>query len=239
MTPTHRRQRAWLPWMVRMMVVALLVPQFTPLATQAQNGDGHAIYLPSMVGGTGAAADVTGEGSGPAEQEEAPAGDLPAFDGEVVEMAPDDEVGAAETTATTRLFYSVGGTNLTTRWCRTVLMPSFLLDADGGRIRMIMQHETDSRDQLRVVELFVGHEYTSNAYGNRGRYPGRYGWARQSGGGEYAWILGDNTAHTLANPWNWATITDYFPGRSGVLGGNYIALCSHPHVTTRFIFFDQ
>ena len=115
MTPTHRRQRAWLPWMVRMMVVALLVPQFTPLATQAQNGDGHTIYLPVTAGGMGAGANVTEEESGTENQEETPTGDLPVVDGEVVEMEPEGEVGAAETAATTRLFYSASASSCSTK----------------------------------------------------------------------------------------------------------------------------
>lgn len=227
--------RRWSRWLVGSFIVALLSTQLVPPATtQAQSSDGHSIYLPSVVGDTKSEASLE-------VQEEVPGGDLPVVAGEAVAMGPEaeGEVEAAVAQGGSRLAYTVGGADQVTQYCLTVAMPSFLLDYDGGRIRMIMQHERDGYDQLRMVELFVGHEWTNNSYGNRGRYPGRYGWARQAGGGEYAWILGDNAQSTLANPWNWATIHDFWPGKRTVLGGNNIALCSHPHVTTRFIFYDQ
>jgi hypothetical protein len=118
-------------------------------------------------------------------------------------------------------------------------MPSYMTDADGGTIRLVMQHEVDSYDQVRVIDEHIGTEYVDNTYGARGRYPGRYGWTRQSGGGEWSWVLGDGAAHNLATPWDWAWIVDYrFLQNNTVLGGDYIRIYSHPHVTTRVVFMD-
>ena len=75
-------------------------------------------------------------------------------------------------------------------YCYTeVDMPSGLLDPDGGEIRLILQHETDSHDQVRTVDLNLGCEWETDAFGDRGRYFGRYCWGRQVGGGEYNFLF--------------------------------------------------
>jgi hypothetical protein len=123
--------------------------------------------------------------------------------------------------------------------CYNTWMPPYIMDQDGGSIRLIMQHKVHRNDQVRVIDLHIGMEWTDNGYGHRGRYPGRYGWTRQSGGGNYAWILGDNTAHQLAYPWGWFRIVDFnWLNGNALLGGNRIRLCSHPDVTTRVVFLD-
>lgn len=139
----------------------------------------------------------------------------------------------------TRAIYTVGGVDWVTYFYIELPLPSYVTDADGGTIRLVMQHEVDGLDQVRVIDEHIGTEYANDAYGNRGRFPGRYGWTRQSGGGDASWILGDGTPHNLAAPWDWAWITDYrwLQGNS-VLGGDTIRVYSHPHVTTRVIFRD-
>ena len=117
-------------------------------------------------------------------------------------------------------------------------LPTYIRDADGGTIRLIMQHERDRNDQVRVVDEHIATEFSDDTYGRRGRSPGIYGWTRQSGGGEKSWILGDNKQHTLADPWGWAWILDYPRNSFRVLGGNRIRVYSHPHVTTRVILMD-
>ncbi|HWO17727.1 MAG TPA: hypothetical protein VNO30_03090 [Kofleriaceae bacterium] len=138
-----------------------------------------------------------------------------------------------------RNLYVVGGGDWVTYHYIELPLPSYMTDFDGGTIRLIMQHELDSYDQVRIIDEHIGTEYADNSYGARGRFPGRYGWTRQSGGGDLAWILGDGTPHNLANPWDWAWVLDYrwLQGNS-VLGGDYIRIYSHPHVTTRVVFVD-
>jgi hypothetical protein len=138
-----------------------------------------------------------------------------------------------------RATYVVGGTDLVYYYYLDVPLPSYMTDQDGGTIRLIMQHETDTYDQVRVIDEHIGTEYDNDAYGARGRFPGRYGWTRQSGGGEWSWILGDGTPHNLATPWDWAFITDYrWLQDNSVLPGDYIRIYTHPHVTARVIFMD-
>jgi len=141
--------------------------------------------------------------------------------------------------ASTRLIYTVGDVDLSVYWYIELPLPSFVTDADGGTIRLIMQHEIDGLDQVRVIDEHIGTEFDNDAYGRRGRAFGRYGWTRQSGGGEWSWILGDGVPHNLATPWDWAWITDYrWLQDNSVLGGDFIRVYSHPHVTTRVIFMD-
>ena len=144
-----------------------------------------------------------------------------------------------QTDPATRAMYVVGGVDLGTYWFIEIDLPWALRDADGGTIRLIMQHETDGSDQVRIIDEHIGTEYHNDDYGRRGRSWGRYGWTRQSGGGDKAWILGDNVAHNLADPWGWAWITDYrWLQGNGVLPIDRIRIYSHPHVTTRVIIKD-
>ena len=142
-----------------------------------------------------------------------------------------------------RDLYVVGGGDLVTYYYIELPLPSYMTDFDGGTIRLIMQHESDVYDQVRIIDEHIGTEYSDNSYGARGRFPGRYGWTRQSGGGDVSWVLGDGTPHNLANPWDWAWVLDYrwLQGNS-VLGGELAALGkrSAPRVavTTRVVFVD-
>jgi hypothetical protein len=149
------------------------------------------------------------------------------------------EDATAQNDPATKAVYVVGGINLTTYYYIQIRLPSYVTDVDGGTIRLIMQHETASDDQVRIIDEHIGTEFHNDRYGRRGRYRGRYGWTRQSGGGEKSWILGDNRAHNLADPWGWAWILDYrWRQGNGVLGGDWIRIYSHPHVTTRVIIKD-
>jgi len=141
--------------------------------------------------------------------------------------------------ASSRALYVVGGSDWVTYYYIEIPLPSYMTDFDGGTIRLVMQHELDSYDQVRVIDEHIGTEYVNDAYGARGHFPGRYGWTRQSGGGEFSWILGDGSPHNLANPWDWAWVLDYrwLQGNS-VLGGDTIRIYSHPHVTTRVSLID-
>ena len=159
-----------------------------------------------------------------------------------IRVAPMPAVNADPVTSlnpANRAMHVVGGTDLVYYYYVEVPLPSYVTDADGGTIRFVMQHEIDGYDQVRIVDEHIGTEYVDNTYGARGRFPGRYGWTRQSGGGEWSWILGDGTAHNLATPWDWAFITDYRWGEgNSVLPGDTIRIYTHPHVTARVIFMD-
>lgn len=138
-----------------------------------------------------------------------------------------------------RVTHVIGGEDLIYYWYTEITLPSYVTDADGGTIRLIMQHETDAWDQVRIIDEHIGTEHDTDWYGRRGRFPGRYGWTRQSGGGEWSWILGDAWAHNLATPWDWAFITDYrWLQDGGVLPGDTIRIYTHPHVTARVVFMD-
>jgi|LGVF01.1.fsa_nt_gb hypothetical protein len=150
-----------------------------------------------------------------------------------------EEEKSGMTDPAVRAIYVVGGINLTTYYYIEIPFPSCLKDVDGGTIRLIMQHETDASDQVRIIDEHIGTEYDYDSYGRRGRNSGRYGWTRQSGGGDFSWILGDNSAHNLADPWHWAWIVDYRWGQgNSVLPRDVIRIYSHPHVTTRVIIKD-
>jgi hypothetical protein len=136
--------------------------------------------------------------------------------------------------------FIIGGEDLVTYYCVETPMPAALSDLDGGTIRFILQHEVDKLDQLRVLEANIAMEHTDDRYGERGRYPGRYGWTSYAGPQSAAsWILGDKAAHAVASPWSWAWVDDFkrFRGNA-VLGGDNIQICSHPAVTTRVLFLD-
>lgn len=135
--------------------------------------------------------------------------------------------------------YLVGGEDLQTWYFIEIDLPACLKDGDGGTIRLIMQHEVDVYDQVRIIDEHIATESETDRYGERGRFAGRYGWTRQSAGGEYAWILGDQNPHYVARPWDWVLITDFAWGQgNGVLGDDKIRIYSHPHVTTRVIITD-
>ncbi|MEZ5792343.1 MAG: hypothetical protein R3D34_16685 [Nitratireductor sp.] len=125
-------------------------------------------------------------------------------------------------------------------WCYSEFeMPAGILDVEGGRVRLIMQHELNGADEVRMVDLHIACEWTNGSYGANGRLNGRFCWVRQVGGGEYSFILGDNVGHNLFTPWNWVIATDYkYLDGGGILGGNKIRIYAHPHVTARVFFFD-
>lgn len=138
-----------------------------------------------------------------------------------------------------RAAYLVGGEDTNTYYYIEIPLPEVLKDVDGGRIRLIMQHELDLNDQIRVIDEHLATEYKDDRFGKRGRNKSLYGWTRQSGGGEHPWMLGDAVGHVIFNPWGWAWAVDYKWGEgNAVLGGETIRIYSHPHVTTRVLIFD-
>lgn len=163
-------------------------------------------------------------------------GDIKATKVELKNIATETEV---KTNPRIKAAYVVGGEDINTYYYIEIPLPETLKDIDGGTIRLIMQHELDPDDQVRVIDEHIATEYKDDRFGKRGRNKALYGWTRQSGGGDYAWMLGDIAAHTIFNPWGWAWGVDYKWGQdNGVLGGETIRIYSHPHVTTRVIILD-
>lgn len=116
-------------------------------------------------------------------------------------------------------------------------------DDDGCRIRLLMQHELNDEVRTITEEIFIEQPSISN-----NKEPGLRGWTRQSGGGDYGWIL-DWPGHLydLFNPWQWFWALNYqhanvYGKRSGAYTGadRYkISFMSHPHVTTTVIIYDR
>lgn len=134
----------------------------------------------------------------------------------------------------------IGTDNDVSKWhCVNFVLPSRLLDADGGTIRLILQHKVDANDQLRVIDEDIVLEYKDDTYGPRGRNPnGLYGWTRE-GGSNTTWILNDNIRHTIASPWDWIKIADSnIYGDNKILTNNEVRACTHPHVAARVILLD-
>jgi hypothetical protein len=116
-------------------------------------------------------------------------------------------------------------------------------DDDGCRIRLLMQHEIN--DQVRTIteEIYIEQPQISN-----NKEPGLRGWTRQSGGGEYKWILGwTGYLYDLFNPWEWFWARNYrhenaYGTRGPAYTGNdqyKVSFISHPHVTTTVIIYDR
>jgi len=116
-------------------------------------------------------------------------------------------------------------------------------DEDGCDIRILMQHENDGNDQVRIIDEHIFMEQSSMS-NNRGS--GTYGWTRQSGGGDYSWITGAGNRYTIFSPWDWVWMLnyrhDYCPGQSGhgsAWDDHYkFTFMSHPHVRTKVIVYD-
>jgi hypothetical protein len=116
-------------------------------------------------------------------------------------------------------------------------------DDDGCRIKLLMQHEVN--DQVRTIteEIYIEQSLVSN-----NKEPGLRGWTRQSGGGDFEWIL-DWTGHIydLCHPWDWFWIKNYQHEYAyGKRGTAYtgqdrykLSFMSHPHVTATVIIYDR
>lgn len=116
-------------------------------------------------------------------------------------------------------------------------------DEDGCRIRLLMQHEIN--DQVRTIteEIYIEQPHISN-----NKEQGLRGWTRQSGGGDYGWILGwTGHLYDLFNPWKWVWARNYrHENAYGTRGPAYtgadrykISFMSHPAVTTTVIIYDR
>ena len=74
-----------------------------------------------------------------------------------------------------RLFFVLGTPDTSTWASATGPMPAMCLDADGCTIRIICQHETYEKDNVRVAVYPLAFEYEDDSYGRRGRHTGTYG----------------------------------------------------------------
>lgn len=247
----RKRLRTWLPWLVHSFVLTVLLIQLMPAATQAQNGgDDNTLFLPATSSEGDWLPPVEGESIEIVDESEAmftdPLGDwLSPVEGEIIEIMEESETMPADIASISATddiwleFRTVGNQfNQSTRYCILYTLPFDVAgDADGGRIRLIMQHETSSSDEIRIADYFIGFELAG--YGTNNGYPGRTGWSRTGISGDHKFILDDGARHTVLAPWNWATITDYHPITNVTTTGNDVYLCSHPYVYSRFFFYDD
>jgi hypothetical protein len=110
----------------------------------------------------------------------------------------------------------------TSTWeCETRSIPE-CSDWDGCTLRVVMEHETDSQDAVRIIDE---HIFMEQEYGLEDPDPlwpnaaGLYGRTRQSGGGDFSWITGATGRYTIFKPWDWMYAYNYVhkncPGQSG------------------------
>lgn len=140
--------------------------------------------------------------------------------------------GATVASASMRLTCS--DTLRITPWTYQIFaLPECLKDFDGGTIRLIMQHQKSSIDEVRIIDLHIGTEYPKSG-------SLLSGWTRQSGGGNYKWVLGDQDKHVLADPWGWVWVADHYwwGVRGRILDGENILILSEHDIETRVIFKD-
>ena len=118
-------------------------------------------------------------------------------------------------------------------------------DEDGCTIRLLMQHETDGYDQVHIIDE---HIYMEQPDLSNNRNAGIYGWTRQSGGGDYAWVTGTtNLYYTIFNPWDWVWMLNYkhpYCPDQTVTSSPYtnpymFTFMSHPYVRATFIVYDS
>nr|VFK41428.1 MAG: Collagen triple helix repeat-containing protein [Candidatus Kentron sp. TC] len=144
---------------------------------------------------------------------------------------------------TTTLKFVVYHANTSTYACVNKDLENYCGDGDGCKIRLLLQHETEGNDQVRVIEETIYMEQSSLS-NNRGG--GVYGWTRQSGGGDHAWITSASGRYTIFAPWGWTWAFnyrhDYCPGQSGhsaPYSNPYLfTFMSHPHIKTSVVVYD-
>jgi len=167
---------------------------------------------------------------------------LPPVEGETIEIVPADTVSASSIASVSSTYlngFLVGNQfNQTSRQCTMFTLPTDIDDWDGGRIRLIMQHETAPNDEIRVIDYVIAME-APGVWGSNDNNGGHTGWARTGSNGDHRFILGDGVRNIIADPWGWATVTDYNPVNNVIATGDDLWFCSHPYVTTRFIFYSE
>jgi len=142
------------------------------------------------------------------------------------------------------LTFEVYNPDSTTYACVEQDLEEYCGDADGCTIKLLMQHETDGNDHVRIIDEHIYMEQTSLSNNNGA---GIYGWTRQGGGGDYSWITGTASRYDIFNPWSWVWAKNYrhdlCPGQVGngpAYTDPYIFnFMSHPHVRTTVIVYDS
>lgn len=142
------------------------------------------------------------------------------------------------------LEFEVYNSDTTTYACVEKDLEEYCGDLDGCTIRLLMHHETDGNDMVRIIDenIYMEQPALSN---NRGA--GRYGWTRQGGGGDYGWITGSSGQYEIFAPWSWMWVHnyrhDYCPGQTGngpAFSDPYtFNFMSHPQVRTNVIVYDS
>ena len=145
--------------------------------------------------------------------------------------------------ALNKFSFDVSNNDTTTWECVTVDLKEYCGDFDGCSIRLLMQHEIDSWDKVLIIDEHIYMEQDSFSNNNGA---GKYGWTRQSGGGDHSWITGMTNRYEMFSPWGWAWMHNYRHnnciGQSGH-GPPYsypynFTFMSHAYVKTKVIVTD-
>ena len=136
--------------------------------------------------------------------------------------------------------FDVYDSDTSTYACVTKNLENHCGDEDGCTIRLLMQHETNSNDRVRVIDEMIFMEQPDmGTFRN-----GRYGWTRQQGGGDYSWITGTSSRYTLFSPWDWVWAYNYqhrycVGGESSAHSNPYeFTFMSHPHIKSTVVVYD-
>ena len=142
------------------------------------------------------------------------------------------------------LKFEVYNSDTSTYVCVEQDLEEYCGDEDGCTIRLLLQHETEGSDQVRIIDEHIYMEQTSLS-NNLGA--GIYGWTRQGGGGEYSWITGSTGQYDIASPWGWVWIKNYKHdwcegqvGNGPAFTNPYtFSFMSHADVRTNIIVYDS
>lgn len=117
-------------------------------------------------------------------------------------------------------------------------------DENGCTIRLVMQHETSTIDEIRMLDehLYIeGNLSNNNGAGLNGRNQQEDGWVS-------IFTLGNGVRNTIFRPWAWAWGFNYRHQNcnGGIQGPAFtgenkykLLFMSHPLVKTKFIIYDR
>lgn len=142
------------------------------------------------------------------------------------------------------LEFEVYNADTTTYVCVEQNLEEYCGDADGCTIKLLMHHELDGNDLVRIIDEHIYMEQTSLS---KNRNSGTYGWTRQGGGGDYSWITGTSSRYHMFDPWSWVWAHNYrhdwCPGQVGngpAFSNPYMfSFMSHPYIRTTVIVYDS
>lgn len=118
-------------------------------------------------------------------------------DGATGPTGPKGDKGDPGTSIAPSRTFIVGGSTTAWRCTGPIDIRAECADADGCRIRLIINNISASSDEVRIIDenIYMESQYGTNAAN------GLYGWTRQGGGGDHSWITGNGGLYTVFSPW--------------------------------------